>query len=171
MEKSEWLQNGSRGDRVAELQRKLAAKGVNAGAADGIFGPKTEAAVRRFQEEHGLQVDGIAGPETFTALGMMEAEAPQNVAAARPEEPKTEVRSEVISPKKDAAPSGTEALRAAEAKAEEEAEEKADAIEAVAGAMKAAEAKAEEAAEEEAPKGFKAKIQAMLDARRERKGK
>jgi peptidoglycan hydrolase-like protein with peptidoglycan-binding domain len=36
---------------------------------DGDFGPETEAAIRRFQKEHGLHVDGIVGPETWGAMG------------------------------------------------------------------------------------------------------
>lgn len=58
------LQMGSRGDGVVALQRKL---GV---AADGVFGPRTRAAVRRFQRRRGLTVDGVAGPQTLAALGL-----------------------------------------------------------------------------------------------------
>lgn len=75
------LSNGSSGAEVEALQRKLIAKGVNPGPIDGVFGPKTEEAVRRFQEQQGLQVDGIAGPNTLGALGLGEDETPP--AAAR----------------------------------------------------------------------------------------
>jgi cell wall-associated NlpC family hydrolase len=56
------LRFGSRGADVASVQRQL---GI---AADGIFGPKTRAAVRGFQRSHGLVVDGIVGPQTRAAL-------------------------------------------------------------------------------------------------------
>jgi len=56
------LRFGSRGSDVASVQRQL---GV---VADGIFGPKTRAAVRAFQRSHGLLVDGIVGPQTRAAL-------------------------------------------------------------------------------------------------------
>jgi peptidoglycan hydrolase-like protein with peptidoglycan-binding domain len=49
---------------VSALQGKL---GV---AADGVYGPVTRAAVRRFQSAHGLAVDGVAGPVTLGALGV-----------------------------------------------------------------------------------------------------
>ena len=48
---------------VVLLQREL---GI---AADGIFGPGTEAAVKSFQSSHGLTADGIVGPATWSALG------------------------------------------------------------------------------------------------------
>lgn len=46
------------------------------GEADGIFGAKTEAAVRNFQRDHSLTVDGIAGRDTQAALYAAE-DAPQ----------------------------------------------------------------------------------------------
>jgi hypothetical protein len=53
-----------RGSSVALLQRKL---GV---AADGVFGPGTARAVKRFQRRHGLTADGVVGPSTWSALGV-----------------------------------------------------------------------------------------------------
>ena len=61
------LRRGSRGDAVAALQRMLVAAGF-AVAADGDFGPATEAAVRAFQRARGLGEDGIVGPATLAAL-------------------------------------------------------------------------------------------------------
>ena len=57
------LKRGSEGPRVAQVQRWL---GIG---ADGIFGPATEAAVKRFQRRRGLTADGIVGPATWSALG------------------------------------------------------------------------------------------------------
>lgn len=56
------LLRGSSGQAVVDLQIKL---GID---ADGIFGPGTEAAVRRFQASQGLDADGIVGPRTHAAL-------------------------------------------------------------------------------------------------------
>jgi len=135
----EWIQQGSRGDEVLAVQKKLQAKGFDPGPVDGIFGSKTTAAVRRFQEKHGLQVDGIVGPETGGALGIIETEA--DTPASKPDSPAVEVRSEVISPKKPAAEEKQERI---DAKAAAERESKQDAVEAVTGAMKSAGDEAEE---------------------------
>lgn len=62
------LRRGSRGDDVKKLQETLNAMGYDCGAADGIFGVKTEAAVRKFQQENVLPEDGIAGKNTLALL-------------------------------------------------------------------------------------------------------
>lgn len=53
---------------IREYQEQLIALGYQLGTADGIAGPKTEAAVRDFQREHGLTVDSIVGPATRATL-------------------------------------------------------------------------------------------------------
>jgi peptidoglycan hydrolase-like protein with peptidoglycan-binding domain/tetratricopeptide (TPR) repeat protein len=53
---------------VRELQGHLSQVGDKPGAIDGRYGPLTEQAVRRFQADHGLQVDGIAAGQTFVEL-------------------------------------------------------------------------------------------------------
>ena len=62
------LYEGTAGEDVAELQRKLESLGYNVGPIDGIFGPLTRKGVMRFQKEHGLVVDGIVGEQTFDML-------------------------------------------------------------------------------------------------------
>jgi len=62
------LYQGLRGEDVKELQSRLESLGYNVGPIDGIFGPLTERAVRKFQKDNGLVVDGIVGQETFAAL-------------------------------------------------------------------------------------------------------
>ncbi len=62
------LRNGSSGLEVEKLQESLKRIGFGPGPIDGVFGPKTEAAVRKFQEHAELVVDGIAGPKTMGAL-------------------------------------------------------------------------------------------------------
>jgi lysozyme len=61
------LRLGDRGDKVRQLQAALDKAGFQC-AADGIFGPSTEHAVKTAQEAHGLTPDGIAGALTRTAL-------------------------------------------------------------------------------------------------------
>lgn len=57
-----------RGDAVKLLQQRLKAKGISPGPVDGIFGPKTNAAVLKFQKREHLDVDGIVGPATWGEL-------------------------------------------------------------------------------------------------------
>jgi|SRR5580658_6963583 N-acetylmuramoyl-L-alanine amidase len=57
-----------RGDDVAELQRQLSAVGFYTAAIDGIFDDNTGAAVRDFQRNVGLPVDGICGTHTIEEL-------------------------------------------------------------------------------------------------------
>jgi peptidoglycan hydrolase-like protein with peptidoglycan-binding domain len=61
------------GPAVRQLQQRLKALGY-AIAVDGVFGPGTAAAVKKFQAAQGLTADGIVGPATQAALG------PQQVA-------------------------------------------------------------------------------------------
>jgi N-acetylmuramoyl-L-alanine amidase len=56
------------GDDVQELQRRLTRLGFDAGYEDGLYGPQTFDAVREFQLNTGLDVDGIAGPATVDLL-------------------------------------------------------------------------------------------------------
>ena len=60
---------GTSGPEVEQVQIALVALGYPI-AVDGTYGPRTEAAVRDFQAANDLEVDGIAGPNTQTALGL-----------------------------------------------------------------------------------------------------
>lgn len=57
------------GDDVEALQRRLAELGAEL-AIDGMFGPRTDRAVRTFQEKHEMVVDGVVGPATRSALDL-----------------------------------------------------------------------------------------------------
>lgn len=61
---------GSRGEEVRQIQTKLKRWGYYSGAIDGIYGSQTTSAVRWFQSKNGLNVDGISGPKTLTAMGI-----------------------------------------------------------------------------------------------------
>jgi N-acetylmuramoyl-L-alanine amidase len=51
-------------DQLTGVQGRLHNLGFDCGAIDGVKGPKTEAAIREFQEKYGLNVDGVPGPLT-----------------------------------------------------------------------------------------------------------
>jgi peptidoglycan hydrolase-like protein with peptidoglycan-binding domain len=74
--RSRMLHSGRRGWDVAALQFKLAWHGFPSGALDGVFGPHTDAALKRFQRWAGLGVDGIAGRATYRALSRRRAHIP-----------------------------------------------------------------------------------------------
>jgi N-acetylmuramoyl-L-alanine amidase len=57
-----------RGDDVAALQSRLTEMGFDCGRVDGIYGPRTELAVKDFQKSVGATVDGKCGPATIIAL-------------------------------------------------------------------------------------------------------
>ena len=63
-------QLGSRGQEVRQIQSKLRELGLYSGSIDGIYGTATQKAVRQFQKNCGLTVDGIAGRKTLLYLGL-----------------------------------------------------------------------------------------------------
>ena len=69
------LRKGSSGMEVRDLQEMLTGAGYPL-EADGVFGEKTEAAVRAFQADHGLTTDGICGKNTWAALEPDKKDAP-----------------------------------------------------------------------------------------------
>lgn len=64
----ETQRKGSKGTQVKVLQWLLAMNGYNVGTVDGIFGSKTLAAVKAYQQAKGLTVDGVVGKNTWKIL-------------------------------------------------------------------------------------------------------
>jgi len=75
------LRVGAQGEDVTDLQTDLAAMSIECDI-DGIFGPKTERAVKHFQAAFGLDSDGVAGPKTLKLLEEEVAKVEANNAAA-----------------------------------------------------------------------------------------
>ena len=69
------LSRGAKGPAVEQLQRQLNQAGYKL-TVDGDWGPKTQAAVMSFQQQHGLAADGIAGPKTAYALAQTSVAKP-----------------------------------------------------------------------------------------------
>ena len=65
---SRTMKRGDRGWDVAAMQYILARRGYPPGAIDAVFGPMTDTALRNFQRAYGLRRDGLAGPQTISAL-------------------------------------------------------------------------------------------------------
>jgi len=79
------LKNGSSGEEVRRMQQRLKELGYLKGSADGDFGAATETAVKAFQAQHGLTVDGKAGSATLNKLYSASAKkAPTTTATNTP---------------------------------------------------------------------------------------
>ena len=79
------LKLGSQGDDVRTVQRKLKSLGFYKGSIDGDFGAATETAVKAFQKQYGLTVDGKVGPATLAKLASARTTAkPAATATRRP---------------------------------------------------------------------------------------
>jgi hypothetical protein len=72
------------GQDVRELQTRLTSLGYSPGDLDGEYGPLTAEAVRAFQRDHQLEVDGIAGPITLGALAAVGSKGSPPRALPRP---------------------------------------------------------------------------------------
>jgi peptidoglycan hydrolase-like protein with peptidoglycan-binding domain len=62
------LKKGSNDPEVRDLQEAMKALGHDPGPIDGVFGEATEAAVKAFQQENGITVDGIVGERTWITI-------------------------------------------------------------------------------------------------------
>jgi peptidoglycan hydrolase-like protein with peptidoglycan-binding domain len=65
------IREGSTGNPVRRAQKRLTLGGYDTGGVDGIFGSRTEAAVKRFQRDRHLTQDGIVGPRTWDAINSL----------------------------------------------------------------------------------------------------
>jgi hypothetical protein len=86
---------GDRGTQVKRLQEALNAAGFPCND-DGHFGPETEVALRAFQTEHGLAVDGMAGARTWEALKAAVAVEKTKETAPPPPAPEDDIFDDVI---------------------------------------------------------------------------
>lgn len=77
--KPKLYEKGDAGEKVKDIQDVLNYLGYNAGVVDGRFGPQTDKAVKAFQKDERITIDGIVGPNTFDAFED----------AARPRRPST----------------------------------------------------------------------------------
>lgn len=64
-------------ETIQQAQKKLKELGYDPGPIDGLWGRKTETAVKKFQQEHSLSVTGKFDKETQEKLGLLEASDPQ----------------------------------------------------------------------------------------------
>jgi peptidoglycan hydrolase-like protein with peptidoglycan-binding domain len=62
------IKKGSTGQPVKDFQQGLKDLGYDPGPVDGVFGTKTENAVKQFQSDKGITADGIVGPITWLNL-------------------------------------------------------------------------------------------------------
>jgi len=73
------LSRGMRGAEVTRLQQFLATQYQDFPSPTGYFGPVTEAAVKQWQGEHGIEKLGFVGPKTAAAMGLCKTTADTNV--------------------------------------------------------------------------------------------
>jgi N-acetylmuramoyl-L-alanine amidase len=88
-----------RGDDVSALQERLIELGFNCGKVDGVYGGKTEAAVKEFQKSVGIVVDGKCGPATLISLMRLVKTVQGGAPAALRESIKHSVRSPALANK------------------------------------------------------------------------
>jgi len=88
-----------RGDDVSALQNRLIEMGFNCGKVDGIYGIRTEAAVKEFQKSVGIVVDGKCGPATLISLMRLVKTVQGGTPSALRESVKHSVRSPALANK------------------------------------------------------------------------
>ena len=86
---------GADRETVKQVQKVLNDEGYPCGAADGVAGKKTAAAIRQYQQDHGLEVTGTIDDALLAAMGMLPADEPEPEPEPEPETESAEV-SEVV---------------------------------------------------------------------------
>lgn len=78
---------GSRGDEVKKLQQHLIDSGYDIGSygLDGVYGNDTANAVKKYQKDNGLTVDGIAGNNTLSKMYSTQSQKPQDASGGQKE--------------------------------------------------------------------------------------
>jgi peptidoglycan hydrolase-like protein with peptidoglycan-binding domain len=85
------LKQGASGPEVEYLQRQLLTAGFDPGPVDGFFSQRTKAAVMALQRSKGLEVSGIAGPKTWSALDLQRGSGQRPALRRGVSEPAVEV--------------------------------------------------------------------------------
>ena len=67
---------GSTGLPVRRAQKRMSLVGFDVGGVDGSYGSKTAAAVKKLQQQAGVGVDGVVGPQTWALIDALENEGP-----------------------------------------------------------------------------------------------
>ena len=70
------LKIGSTGLPVRRAQKRMSLVGYEVGGVDGRYGTKTEVAVKKLQQQYGIGVDGVVGPQTWAIINALENEGP-----------------------------------------------------------------------------------------------
>ena len=99
---------------IKQAQEKLSSKGHDV-SADGVLGPKTQAAVKEFQQKEGIQASGQLDQETLAALGVNESSAGAG-STSTPASSSTPASYESASPAPSSSPSEKSSEPAAEPK-------------------------------------------------------
>jgi peptidoglycan hydrolase-like protein with peptidoglycan-binding domain len=70
------LNIGSTGLPVRRAQKRMSLVGYDVGGVDGRYGTQTQAAVKKLQQQYGISVDGVVGPQTWSVIDSLENEGP-----------------------------------------------------------------------------------------------